>query len=139
VNAMLASRLYEAFSRYPRPDLRRAEGNGCSRSDGVAEEIDAELRAKPLTELSDADLLDYYYLAVTHVGTIEGFKHYLPRILELMASVRRPLLSVRLLASRLRDAEFASWPPIEREVVLEFCRSAPAETRLPRVAEELST
>lgn len=105
---------------------------------GSAARIDASLCAKPLDDLTDADLLDYYYLAVRYVGTVEDLKHYLPRILELMATVRKPLLTVKLLPSVLKDAQFESWPEAERNAVLQFCRSAPAESNLPRVASKLA-
>ena len=86
---MSARELYEVFSGYSRPHLRDAYPDACSAGDGVSEKIDEELRRKSLGDLSDADLLDYYYLAVYHVGTSEDFKFYLPRILELMTTVRR--------------------------------------------------
>lgn len=135
---MNAREIYAVFSGYPRPQLRDAYPDACSASDGVSEKIDEELRRKSLAELSDADLLDYYYLAVNHVGTSEDFKFYLPRILELMVTVRRPLLSASTLADTLEAAEFASWPEVEREAVLAFCRSARAEAKLNRVAEQLA-
>ena len=134
---MEESEIYAVFSRYPRPQLRDAQPDACSAGRGVTEKIDEQLRGKSLTELSDSDLLDYYYLAVNHVGTSEDFKFYLPRILELMRTVRRPALSASTLADTLRAADFASWPAVEREAVLAFCRSAPPETKLPRVAEKL--
>ena len=131
-------RLYEVFAKYPTPRIQDADPTDCTAGDGTAERIELALRAKPLAELSDGDLLDFYYLAITHCGTIDAFKHYLPRILELMATIRRPLISVRLLESRLRDARFNTWPQDERNIVLTFCREAAPDSRLHKVAQELS-
>ena len=133
-----AKSLYSTFSRYPRPALREADPESCSASSGFAARLDVRLRAKPLTDLTDSDLLDYYFSAVTVVGTVEGFKFYLPRILELMAFKPRPLLEPRVLVSRLHDARFSSWPEAERRAVIEFCSAAPPNSRLRKAAERLS-
>ena len=132
-----ATELYQVFSRYSAPVLRDVDSE--PEAAGTAARIDSGLRAKPLASLTDSDLLDYYYLAIQHVGTGNDFKHYLPRILELMATLPRPLLAVKLLPSILEKADFASWPSVEREAVVQFCRSAPADTKLAKVAARLSS
>jgi hypothetical protein len=84
--------LYQVFSKYPEAPLRATDPNDCSAGDGFAEQLYETLAGKPLASLSESELLDYYYLAVSHIGNGDDFKHYLPRILELMATTRKSLL-----------------------------------------------
>jgi hypothetical protein len=117
--------------------LHDADPNDCSAGDGLSERLDSLLRGKGLRELTDSDLLDYFYLAVDHVGSGEDFKFYLPRILEIMASARRSLLDGRTLVDKLRSARFGVWPEQERRVVLGFVQAAPAKSALAKIGGRL--
>ena len=129
--------LYQVFSKYPEAPLRDSDPNDCSAGDGFAEKLYETLRGKPLGSLSELELLDYYFLAVSHIGTVDDFKHYLPRILELMATARKSLLSPKMLADKLKEAEFSAWPLEERQAVIGFCRESQSTSKLPKVINDL--
>ena len=107
--------LYEAFSRH---DCRRLENvqDDCAR-DSMAEELTERLCGKELRSLSASDLLDYYYLAVDHIGTPEDLRHFLPRILELIASDPSGYLAPAHLPSLLARARPPELTPAEKEAL----------------------
>ena len=73
-------KLYKVFSRY---SLRRhVEGCPCC----VHEEDKRALESKPLQNLSAAELGRYSFKAMTTWGDKDDFRHFLPRIFELMVS-----------------------------------------------------
>jgi hypothetical protein len=87
--------------------------------------VTAQLEGKILREIHEDDLSDYFYLAVLHIGTPDHFKHFLPRVLELVADSPHGPTATALL-DRLRDADVGNWTAEEREVICDFFRATPA-------------
>jgi hypothetical protein len=73
-------RLYVVFSGYSRP--RRLEGCPCCTSTAEA----ALLLRKPLRALTVPELEHYAFKALTTWGTLDDYKYFIPRIIELSQS-----------------------------------------------------
>jgi hypothetical protein len=110
--------LYEVFERYrfrrnmPRDDVS-----------GMPEEI-ALLRSKPLRELAADELAPYAGKAITTWGDVEDFKHFLPRLMELIATegsvgFRDP----EVVFSRFRYGKWEGWERGERRAVESYLLS----------------
>lgn len=72
--------LYRAFSNYPLH--KHVEGCPCC----IAESDKMLLESKPLRQLSSSDLSRYSFKAMTTWGDKNDFRHFLPRIFELVVS-----------------------------------------------------
>lgn len=139
--------LYDAFSKYPRPLTYRACGccssgrvlegerwNGTNRPVVEVDSPGAELPVRMISPSALADIAEYVPLTA---GTIELFKHYLPRLLEIVITDGFPNdwpdLPVQL--SRLawgngeRAAAWWDWPTAERTAVQQFLDALWAERR----------
>lgn len=105
--------LYRAFGRYPTP--QRLE---CC--DHCRDERDYQgLLTTPLRQL-DADDLDLFVAtALSTCGDLDDFKHYLPRILELMVESSFTNAPEALL-DKLTGAGWRTWPAAESEAVRAF-------------------
>jgi hypothetical protein len=103
-------RVYSAFSAYPHP--RALDGCPCCTSRQMAQ----PLVTKPLRVLDGQDLEQYAFKALTTWGTVEDYKYFLPRIIEL--SVSHDLLwDIEMTLGKLAYADFASWPLHERQAI----------------------
>src|SRR5438093_641899 len=70
--------LYSAFAHYHlRPDTESCRH--CR-----PEEAERRLHSRPLTQLTARDLDDYAFSALLTWGDVEDFKHFLPRLFELL-------------------------------------------------------
>ena len=98
--------LYVTFARY-RPTTV-LEGCRCC----VSPKTSAKLVSTPLAELSEGDLSPYWSKAMTTWGTVDDFRYFLPRILEL-SSQRTSLIDLPWLGSKLQYASWLSWPQTE--------------------------
>lgn len=108
---------YFLFSRYTRnPDL---EGCPCC----VSEEDKHRLLSKPLKLLSTDDLYKFTFKAMSTWGEVNDFKHYLPRILELIFT-ESSAIDIDLLHSKLLQASFFEWPETEQQAVLNLAEAA---------------
>lgn len=103
--------LYETFSRYPLPDSTEV----CDHC--VAPETVEAIRAVPLRHLSAATMSRDYVWNVSTWGGIEDFKHYLPRLLELMIGEELDRIEAPVLA-RWLGAHWSDWPQDERDAVV---------------------
>ncbi len=110
--------LYATFASYP---LRRVIA-GCphcvSRADSDA------LHVRALDTLTADDVRYYATKAMTTFGDTEDFKHFLPRLLELLARELEARgagehlgFNEEILGSKLALAGYAGWPAVEREAV----------------------
>ncbi len=106
-------RLYTAFARYAATSLTTF-----SLDAGITAADVARLRARPLRELTGADLDRFARSALTTWGGVDDFKHFLPRIFELL--VREPGRVDALVVERLALADWRTWPVEEQEVVEAF-------------------
>lgn len=71
---------------------------------------------KPLRALDSEDLEQYAFKALTTWGTVEDYKYFLPRIIELSLSGDL-LWDIEMTLGKLAYGDFASWPPHERQVI----------------------
>jgi hypothetical protein len=113
--------LYATFASYP---LKRVIA-GCphcvSRADSDA------LHVRALDALTADDVRRYAFKAMTTFGDAEDFKHFLPRLLELMAreveagEAGQDLgFDEEILGGKLALAGYTDWPAVEREAVERF-------------------
>ena len=109
--------LYETFKRYQASYPLTACNCGC------VEDSDQQfLFSSPLRELGYHQVGRYSGKAITTWGTGDDFKHFLPRILELMVFKDRfggftdPIFVI----SKLVYGEWRSWPAVEQEAIGNF-------------------
>ena len=106
-------RLYQCFSFYPcRPTI---EGCPCCVSNTDKEKI----HSKQLRQLDGDDLSRYAAKAMTTRGGVEDFKHFLPRIFELVA-IEDPGIDLFSVAGKLEYGQWENWPELEREAIIAF-------------------
>jgi len=105
--------LYGTFAVYKSIHV---EGCPCC----VDDEDKRRLLSKPLRELTTEDVTRYSWKALTTWGTVEDFKHFLPRLFELMATDECSAIEPEVLLSKLRLAEWHTWQKDERRSVAQF-------------------
>lgn len=110
-------RLYKVFARYEVVGM--VEGCACC----VSEADKLRLHSKPLQQLSAGDLERYAWKAMTTWGETEDFKHFLPRLLELLATGCRFDLDADTVVGKILYADWKDWPEEEREAVVRFLRA----------------
>lgn len=79
------------------------------------------LQTKQLRELQADDLYYYAFKAMTTWGTVEAFKHYLPRIFELISRLEWTRMHVETVFGKLAYGHWKTWPQKEQEVINTFC------------------
>lgn len=103
---------YAAFEREPRPTSLQA---------GPLRDADAILRvltSAPLRDLKDKDIGPYSSWAIASVGTLDDYRHFLPRILELAVSNPSwPGAEPAVIAGKLKAGGWESWPADQREAI----------------------
>lgn len=102
--------IYTTFASYP----LRHPIEGCLHC--VSREDQERIASKPLRELTEEDLLRYTHKALTTWGEVNDLKHFLPRMLELVAFYRFPYLDY--ICSKLSYADFRAWPASERQPIM---------------------
>lgn len=122
--------LYTAFERYPLG--RHVEGCTCGCIPPGAE---AALHGRPLRELTPDDLERYAFKALTTWGDEEDFRHFLPRLLELLA--RKDLMvNEEIVLGKLAYGQWWNWPPPEYGAVAAFLHAWWSETLRQPAPEE---
>ena len=108
-------RLYDIFRLYPVPGAEAFCGY-CHTPD----EIDG-YRSTPLHSLEVDSARALLWETADHWGTTEAYKHYLPRLLEVLAPPHRmeDLYPAHLFET-LRAHHFRNWPPAERAAILDY-------------------
>ena len=109
--------LYAVFAAYQFRGLGWADPDDCN-ADYVDLADESAALTRPLRELTSDDLGNYYHTAVIVVGTVDDYKHFLPRIIELVVSDRRSGFHPTILRLTLNAANFRAWPSSERDAVL---------------------
>lgn len=105
--------LYTTFAVYPcRPVI---EGCPCCVSDSDKE----HLHTKELRELGVDDLSRYAFKAMTTWGDQADFKHFLPRIFELLTTDEW-LVDTFIVLGKLEYAHWENWPDTEKTAITEF-------------------
>ncbi len=102
--------LYDVFARYP----LRAPVEGCPHC--VGREYQALLEAQPLRGLDAEHLNLYAFKAMTTWGSVDDFRHFLPRIFDL-AALGQLGVWLATVIGKLRYAEWRTWPAEEQQAV----------------------
>lgn len=97
--------LYSTFKTYTvLGDLKSRSCDCC-----VTNEEIILLLSKSLNELTDDDIGHFSRSAITTFGDIEDFKHFLPRILELMQNSNSNILEDFITYEKLNYSEWGTW------------------------------
>src|SRR6266581_9652283 len=106
--------LYAAFSRYPLPE-KTMPCSCCHASDA-----NALLHAEPLRKLGWKHLGEYAKDALLVWGGLEDFKHFLPRIFDLLLNAsdwKKGTPSPERVFRRFHNGEWRTWPHDEQTAV----------------------
>lgn len=115
---------YRVFAPYPRPTELKASPLR------DADDILRTLTSAPLRDLTGEQVGSYAGWAVTTVGSVWDYKHFLPRILE--QAVLHPVwlgTDPPTIASKLEMAEWQRWPATEQDAVRNVFAAAWAQAR----------
>jgi len=107
--------LYNAFARYP----LASKIEGCPHCVDASRE--SVLHSKRLRDLDSKDLGFFAFKAMTTFGAVEDFKHFLPRLLELLTV--EPFLGaadLRVVLGKLVHGRWRGWIPAEQLAVERF-------------------
>lgn len=107
--------LYKSFVKYPiNPSM-----DGSPYFQEEIAQWNKLVAVKPLRKLSVDDFQPYYFKAMTTWGELNDFKHFLPRIFELLAEL--PIdFDEWVTLSKLNYGNYKSWPDDEKAVVHRF-------------------
>lgn len=109
--------LYSTFGGY----LADAEMPACP--DCVFENDIALIILKPLRQLEVHDLSKFAFKAISTFGDVRTFKHFLPRILELIASGQHFSTNTEITIGKLSYGKWREWPRAEQVAVERFMHS----------------
>jgi uncharacterized protein YjbI with pentapeptide repeats len=104
--------LYRVFASYRQPARSHV-----SPWAGIKEAEIQKLYSAPLARLAEDDLATYARRALSVWGDASELRHYLPRILDLVARGRRGWLDADLFLSKLEQAGWKSWPEVEKATI----------------------
>jgi hypothetical protein len=108
-------RLYEVFGHYGRKE--HMESCPCCRGP----ESIRPLYDRPLRELTPQNLHFYTFCAMTTMGDVDDFRHFLPRILELLRNSEfLAHVSSEVVLGKLRYGKWENWPEEEQRAVREY-------------------
>ncbi len=104
--------LYDVFAKYPlRPDTEMCD---CCHEP----ETEQRLHARPLRELSAEDLEAYSWSALLTWGNEVDFKHFLPRLFEIIPDADTPgWADTAVIFAKLHYANWREWPEVEQTAV----------------------
>lgn len=104
--------VYAAFAEYPAPEMLDASPLR------NLERVLHDLRSSPMPDLSGNALGGYAMWAITSVGGIREYKHYLPRILQhALLTPSEPGFDPLVILSKLEYADWYQWPASERSAI----------------------
>lgn len=109
--------LYRVFRRYH----VRFPLDACDHC--VDESHQRQLADKPLEQLTSDDLSYYAFKAITTFGSARDFKHFLPRIFELITREQSFPINSEIVFGKLSDASWKDWPPMEQTAIDRFLRA----------------
>ncbi|RAK66010.1 hypothetical protein [Hymenobacter edaphi] len=107
--------LYKVFARYPlNPNM---DG-----SPMYAElpEWNQQLASKPLRALTAEDLSIFTYKSLTTWGEETDFKHFLPRIFELLPQFPSEFAEEWIVIDKLNYGRWRTWPETEQQAILDY-------------------
>ena len=110
--------LYQVFARYPlNPAMEASPIYG----DTIQAWI-VSLTAKSLRALTEEDLRIFYFKALTTWGNLSDFRHFLPRILELLTAFSGEW-EERVALNKLSYGHWQTWPKAEQEAISQYLRA----------------
>lgn len=110
--------LYRAFSRYKLAPHVPSCDHCTHDSDHTS------IRSAPLRQLTADNLSRFAWKAMTTWGSPDDFRHFLPRILELVAlGGLGGAADLEVVIGKLTYGEWRSWPPAEQAAVEHFLRA----------------
>jgi hypothetical protein len=106
--------LYRSFKRYPlRPHV-----DGCPHC--VADRDHAILHSAPLRDLNSQQLSKYAFKAITTWGDADDFRHFLPRLFELLAQDADFPVELEVVTGKLVLAGWNEWPSEQRSAIRDY-------------------
>lgn len=112
-------RLYSTFSRYSLPEHHLA---GCPHC--VSDTDHGRLFSAPLRYLGPQEIGRFAFKTMTTWGGVDGFRHFLPRIFELLASDGGGhWIDPEVAFGKFCYANWRTWPDDEQEAVVGFFES----------------
>ena len=110
--------LYKTFEDYQLSGKIDKCPCGC-----IPDEDAQKIYSNSLRELTEDDLGFYSGKAMTTWGSVDDYKHFLPRIIELYAFNRyNAWIDLETIYNKLVYGEWAKWPDNERHAILTFVR-----------------
>jgi hypothetical protein len=107
--------LYNTFSKYTTEGMHHCNC-GC-----IKEENLIKLHSKPLRQLEEDDLISYHGSALYTWGDVQHYKHYLPRICELVSKHEDfRFIGIDELHAKLDYAKWTEWPINEQRAINDF-------------------
>jgi hypothetical protein len=107
------TQLYSTFSRYSADQL-----SGCPHC--VADTDSRRLATTSLKSLSPNDLAHYSFKAMTTWGSEDDFKHFLPRLFEIVAREGEDFTDAEIVLAKLAYGKWRSWPRDEQAAIEDF-------------------
>jgi len=83
----------------------------------VTEAMQQKLASVAMREATGEHLYRYLFKAITTWGTVDDFKHYLPRFLDLVVDDFESLQWGNMVFSKLSEAKYRQWAVEERQVI----------------------
>ena len=109
--------LYETFASYPLRD----DTNACSCCHSTSDE--QRVHTKSLRKLSQDDLRQYAADALFVWGDANDFRHFLPRIFELLVTHGDEFEDPQVVFGKLYHAEWRTWPGPEQQSIERFLKA----------------
>ena len=107
--------LYTVFATYP----LQPSTNPCLHCH--TEQQEERIRVRPLRELTGNDLMDYAFSALYTWGSESDFKHFLPRLFELLVITNDfDFVDPEVLFTKLPYASWWRWPEREQNAIRQF-------------------
>jgi hypothetical protein len=108
--------LYKVFYKYP----FKSKISGCPCC--VSDSDRLTLHSKQLRDLQEDDISRYAFKAISTWGDIDDFKHYLPRIFELLSTTDF-IVDTFVILGKLDYANWTDWEQEEQDAIIDFLYS----------------
>src|SRR5687767_12465134 len=107
--------LYKVFEKYElRPDMKYCDC-GC-----ISSEQFGFIFSNPLRLLNPDELERYSWKAMTTWGDSHDFRHFLPRLFELLTTESQLTTDTEIVFSKLTYGDWQTWDLAEQEVISEY-------------------
>ena len=111
----ITEELYTVFEKY-KLDIVKFEENSCPCC--FDKKAKKELFSRPLKNITENDIITYSESAISTIGSIDDYKHFLPRILDLLQDeTSLDLIGSFICFEKLNYAEWETWPSEEQEII----------------------